>query len=416
MALLLINGGCLSSSPRGGADDGDGGAGDSQGAGPAEGAGEEGAAGGEEGGDPGPEVAEGEGEGGGDDEVPPALSWPILVEAEDFETNEFWAVCPSRRCEDDRSDRAHGRGHLVTFEDRTSQRSEAALHHVVALPSGGEVSLWALTVRAGRTRRWAVTAGDGDRHLVGGDDAGRWERAGTWQIEGNGSETEVAIFDASPDTFWAYPDALLFTEDPEYDPNDEPEGGEEGGEGGGEEGGEGEGGEGGGEPDPVNRCEEQGGVCINRSNSCEDGQVREGGMGCPGGRRARCCLRDTQCDDDSEVACDEGQPECGGGELAAIQGGCWECINARTCLPWGEPGCASDADCPPAEYCDPWGTSACLECAEAIAACSDHDCDTGAAVNCLEGRPDCGEGAVSVIRAGCWVCVDRDSCERVPEE
>ena len=39
------------------------------------------------------------------------------------------------------------------------------------------------------------------------------------------------------------------------------------------------------------------------------------------------------CDDGTEVACDASRPICPGGETAAIQNGCWQCVDARTCEP-----------------------------------------------------------------------------------
>ena len=128
--------------------------------------------------------------------------------------------------------------------------------------------------------------------------------------------------------------------------------------------------------------------------------------------------RNTSCDN-SELICDATEPTCEAGEIAAIRGGCWECVNAISCLPWGMAGCAADVDCSADEYCNSCATSSCAGCADCVAACVPHDCETEDDVTCRMLRPDCGEGNVAVARATssdgpiCWVCVSRTSCESV---
>ncbi len=117
-------------------------------------------------------------------------------------------------------------------------------------------------------------------------------------------------------------------------------------------------------------------------------------------------------------ACDEGPlvcaaepPVCEEGSVLAVQGGCWVCVNPATCRPWGEPGCAADADCGNAELCDGCGSSSCPFCADCVPACRAHGCATEPEAACDEVRPNCGEGAVAVVREGCWRCVTVPACE-----
>lgn len=50
-------------------------------------------------------------------------------------------------------------------------------------------------------------------------------------------------------------------------------------------------------------------------------------------------------------------------------------------------------------------------CADCVAGCTDHGCETEPEAACDMDRPDCGGGQVAVVRDGCWVCVDLDTCE-----
>ncbi|RME25261.1 MAG: hypothetical protein D6806_08145 [Deltaproteobacteria bacterium] len=146
---------------------------------------------------------------------------------------------------------------------------------------------------------------------------------------------------------------------------------------------------------------------------CGEGQVAVVEKGCWVCVDLGTCAvpRDTSCDDGSEVLCDMVPPECGEYEILAAQDGCWTCVNPATCKPWGEPGCSGDGDCSAERYCDFCGTSSCPFCDDCVASCISHGCPTEQALNCNCARPDCGNGAVAVIENGCWVCVDMDSCK-----
>lgn len=77
------------------------------------------------------------------------------------------------------------------------------------------------------------------------------------------------------------------------------------------------------------------------------------------------------------------------------------------------PECESDVDCLPGAWCDPCATSSCPGCDDCRAGCLPHGCPTEAEPECRARRPDCGDGRVAVVEEGCWICVDRQSCEPV---
>lgn len=124
--------------------------------------------------------------------------------------------------------------------------------------------------------------------------------------------------------------------------------------------------------------------------------------------------RDTSCDDGTVPICLMVPPVCTEWEILAYQDQCYRCVNPATCRPWGEPGCEHDAECPPAEHCNPCGTSSCPYCDDCVPACRPHDCRTEEVAVCRMVRPDCENGQVAVIRGGCWVCVDLQTCEPPP--
>ena len=152
-------------------------------------------------------------------------------------------------------------------------------------------------------------------------------------------------------------------------------------------------------------CEPQcGGSCGNDRCESVEGEDRHScSPDCPD--------RDTHCDDGSEPLCEMIPPRCAEGEILAYQNSCFVCVNPATCRPWGEPGCAVDADCPADQWCSPCGTSSCPQCDNCIPACVAHGCRTEPQALCQMVRPDCGEDGVAVVQGGCWVCVDRVTCK-----
>ncbi len=159
-------------------------------------------------------------------------------------------------------------------------------------------------------------------------------------------------------------------------------------------------------------------ICNMLRPDCEPGQVavvRDGCWVCVD--RLTCQpARDTSCDDGTEPICLMEPPVCDPySEILAVQQECWECVNPMTCLPWGEPGCEDDDWCPPDQECDSCATSSCPDCDDCLAACVPHGCPTEEDLLCWCARPDCGPDAVSVIYDGCWICVDRLTCQQVAE-
>jgi hypothetical protein len=87
---------------------------------------------------------------------------------------------------------------------------------------------------------------------------------------------------------------------------------------------------------------------------------------------------------------------------------------APDALPPDPPRCAADADCAPGEWCDECARSSCPVCDDCISACVPHACETEPQPACDEARPDCPDGQVSVVRGGCWLCVERGTCRPPP--
>ncbi len=79
--------------------------------------------------------------------------------------------------------------------------------------------------------------------------------------------------------------------------------------------------------------------------------------------------RDASCDDGTHLYCDSTVPVCSDYEILAIQDNCWICVNPATCMPWGEPACMEDKDCPDESWCNPCGTSSCPFCDDCVPAC-----------------------------------------------
>ncbi|MCC6877471.1 MAG: hypothetical protein IT378_24405 [Sandaracinaceae bacterium] len=145
-------------------------------------------------------------------------------------------------------------------------------------------------------------------------------------------------------------------------------------------------------------------IACSTSHGADGGPFDGGGPYDGGGRDTRC--------DEGLLICAAVQPTCDSGSIAAIQGGCWACVNPATCRPWGEPGCETDMTCDPTERCNPCGTSSCPECLDCVPACTPHGCPTETVLTCRCARPDC-MGGVSIIRDGCWQCVTPDSCSDI---
>jgi len=145
----------------------------------------------------------------------------LVIEAETFEVNDYWARCPGAGCGNDLSVTASGGGHLITMESPVTSGPEGHLSKVLALPASGVWYLWAKSARVGSDREWRTTFGGVDAPEDFGLSA-LWQRGGSASAS---DSLELTIRDTSPDGYWAYPDAFIVTDDPAFDPNTCPSGG-----------------------------------------------------------------------------------------------------------------------------------------------------------------------------------------------
>lgn len=124
------------------------------------------------------------------------------------------------------------------------------------------------------------------------------------------------------------------------------------------------------------------------------------------------CL--SACESEVVADCDLERPTCFDTEVSVIRDGCWQCVDQVTCsFSEVEADCRSDQDCAIGQYCNQCATSSCPVCEDCVALCQDSPCDSEEVAVCDLERPLCEEGFISVIRDGCWQCVDRLSCEPI---
>ncbi len=101
--------------------------------------------------------------------------------------------------------------------------------------------------------------------------------------------------------------------------------------------------------------------------------------------------------------------ECEGADCGRALGRSVEVCEAahRFC-----PNCTGDFSCEEDEFCMPCATGSCEVCLDCIDRCMPSPCmGDGSDLICLAPRPDCGDGRISVVRSGCWACVDAETCE-----
>lgn len=153
---------------------------------------------------------------------------------------------------------------------------------------------------------------------------------------------------------------------------------------------------------------------------CDEGATRE--QTCPDGSVAQSCrcdaglwvcagdgCRDASCDDGSTLTCRMMIPICEPGLIVAVIDSCYQCVSPRTCeapvVGPPLPGrCSEDADCADSQVCRRAGPTP-------FSSCVNHDCETEREASCRMLRPTCGEREISVVRDGCWVCVNERTCE-----
>lgn len=166
---------------------------------------------------------------------------------------------------------------------------------------------------------------------------------------------------------------------------------------------------------------------------------------------------DTECDTEATPTCEEFRPECAPGLVAVVEGGCWLCVETAGCgLPpecghvagfctGGPAGCpegasvAEEALCRTlGDCCIPDDPNACaridggcfpadIPCPEGFAGdpsvpclpdrvcCAPADpperpCDDGSTLICESEVPVCDEWSELALVAGCWECVNSETC------
>ena len=133
------------------------------------------------------------------------------------------------------------------------------------------------------------------------------------------------------------------------------------------------------------------------------------GLDCPPPPPSQCVY--PNCDDGSALLCDALPPPCATGEVLSVVGGCWACLDARTCGPQTGSECQADQDCPHG-YCEHYSTCTAIGCPPPPPPqCVYPNCDDGSELYCLIARPRCDDHEVPAVRNGCWACVDARSCQ-----
>ena len=75
--------------------------------------------------------------------------------------------------------------------------------------------------------------------------------------------------------------------------------------------------------------------------------------------------------------------------------------------------CSSDMECNLDEYCGGC-VSSCDGCDDCRFACQPLTCASEDTLTCRCARPECGQGT-AIVRDGCWVCVDPNTCEDIDD-
>lgn len=104
--------------------------------------------------------------------------------------------------------------------------------------------------------------------------------------------------------------------------------------------------------------------------------------------------------------------DCVGVDCGRIYGSMSECEGYHgSCSP--EPGCTSDLDCPESMYCNGCARGSCPACLDCAPDCVPNPCGHEGEPVCDESRPECGTSGVAIVKDGCWVCVDPNTCGEI---
>lgn len=139
----------------------------------------------------------------------------VIAEAETFSTGTYWSACPGPSCGNDVSANASGKGHIITKENTTAPDPQSRIVRTVSLPSAGTWYLWAKSARTGANRQWGATVNGVPLSATFGSGA-VWVNAGSISVPG--TQIELGIFDASPDSYWSYPDAFILSSSVSFNP------------------------------------------------------------------------------------------------------------------------------------------------------------------------------------------------------
>ena len=158
-------------------------------------------------------------------------------------------------------------------------------------------------------------------------------------------------------------------------------------------------------------------ITCETQSDCQLGEYCDpcaGGASCPTCDDCIGACVSSSCETETSAVCEIDQPLCSENEVLIIQEGCWLCVDQSTCVPneeWPIPEpCESNTDCPIGEYCSDCAGSSCPNCEDCLMGCRPQ-CVSESVVECEVERPNCDVDQITVIREGCWVCVDESTCE-----
>ncbi|MAQ17158.1 MAG: hypothetical protein CMN30_20490 [Sandaracinus sp.] len=107
--------------------------------------------------------------------------------------------------------------------------------------------------------------------------------------------------------------------------------------------------------------------------------------------------------------------ECQGPDCGRLYATVEECQSYHGSCPTTA-GCTTDADCPGNFFCSDCAHGSCEFCDDCVPGCLPTPCASELEAICFAERPDCGDGAVAIVKDSCWECVDISSCEPLADD